>query len=124
MLVERVIAELLYNGTRYDRQFDELSEQHGVGPPGRQTHLVGADRLRAVDGIELAELRASERRIGDALMVKTTSSGVSKAAIFKADVFTQGEDNLRVGLVGPSGGDLRNDLPSRSRVTRLSNTLR
>ena len=110
MLVEPVIAELLDDGTRHDRQFDELGEQHGIGALGRQTHLVGADRLGVGDGIELAELRALERRIGDALDGEDHVVGGEEAAVLEADVVTQGEDNLRVGLVGPGGGDLRNDL--------------
>ena len=110
MLVERVIAELLHDGPRYDRQFDQLGEQHGVGALGRQTHLVGADRLRAGDGIELAELGALERWISNALDGEDHVVGCEEAAVFKPDVVTQGEDDLRVGLVGPGSGNLRNDL--------------
>ena len=111
MAVEADIARLLHDRLGHDRELGELREQYRVGGPGRDRHLVLAGDLGAGDLIELAELRALERRVGDPANAEHHIGGGQLRAVLKTDAAADLEDDLGIGLVGPRRRHLRHDAP-------------
>ena len=77
-----------------------------------QGDLRGASDIGTRDLVELAELRALEGRVDDALHAEGDIIRRQLRAVLEADVAAQVEDERLVVRVVPGRGDLRHDLAS------------
>ena len=107
--IEGVLAHGLDDLLRHDRELDELREQGRIGTLRGQRHRFGVVRDGVDDLVELAELRAGELRISDALDAEDDVVGGQLRAVMEGDVIAQLELDLRVGKLLPRGCDLRRD---------------
>ena len=96
---------------RHDRELGQLCQQDRIGAVGLQPHGRRVDRGGVDDLVELAELRALELRIGDALDREDHVLGGQRRAVMELDVAAQRELDRGVVDLLPRRRDLRDDLP-------------
>ena len=108
--IELGIADALDIALRHDAQLDELGQQGWIGLLGAQPHRRRRNDVGRDDAVELAELRALELRIDDALDAVDHVLGRQWRAVMEFHVGADVEVDHRIADIAPRGGDLRHDL--------------